>query len=404
MMEWGLPKDEFVENGNVTPQMYIRVARRMIGRYVLTEEDVRRTRHKEDGIAIGSYPIDSHQVDEIMTKRGLRSEGWLMGGSEPYEIPYRSITPPNVRNLLVVCGVSATHIAYGSLRMEPVFMMLGQAGGLAAHLAQEGNGIVQDVEVDELRRLLRADGAILDAPFRPAVAIRVDVEDPAVGQPVSLSVDEIDVRSPIREVWWSIDGSGEVHGREKSFVHRFDLPKEYTVRLVARDGDGRLTNFAEKTVRVGEGEQTDRMLELYGRFLDRMEFDDMEYEGRWFRRLGRAEYDYRQYYQDGDEDKGEKSIRFEPRLEKPGRYLVSASYRSAGNRAREVPFLLGDASGERTVFVDQRGKASPFVFQPVGTVVYRPGSPVSVEISNGGTDGQVIADAIRMTWLGGKDE
>jgi hypothetical protein len=135
---WGLPKDEFVESGNITPQLYVREARRMLGRHLLTQNDLERDRWKPDTICMGSYNIDSHDVSFVQTPGGLTKEGFLISGVDAYEIPYRSITPIAPDNLLVTCAVSATHIAYGSLRMEPVFMMIGQAAGLAAHLALHG--------------------------------------------------------------------------------------------------------------------------------------------------------------------------------------------------------------------------------------------------------------------------
>jgi hypothetical protein len=116
--KWGLPKDEFVESGHVSSQPYVRVGRRMMGRYFLTQNDVMDDRFKEDAICLGSYNIDSHEIQRMLTDKGWIKEGFIIEKIDPYEIPYRSITPFAPRNLLVSCAVSASHIAYRTSRME----------------------------------------------------------------------------------------------------------------------------------------------------------------------------------------------------------------------------------------------------------------------------------------------
>lgn len=140
---WGYPKDEFTRTGNWTPQMYVREARRMVGRYVVTQEDCDgRMGELEDAIAYAAYTMDSHNCQRIVIekkgKKMVKNEGNVeVKGGAPYPIPYRSITPKEEEctNLLVPVCLSASHIAYGSIRMEPVFMVLGQAAGIAASLA-----------------------------------------------------------------------------------------------------------------------------------------------------------------------------------------------------------------------------------------------------------------------------
>src|SRR5690606_6635728 len=116
---WGLPKDEDVESGHVTPQIYVRVARRMLGRYHLTQHDLLYGRFKPDTICMGSYNMDCHAIQSIWTDEGLKEEGHFNDSSDAYEIPYRSLLPYGIDNLAVVAAVSATHVAYSSLRMEP---------------------------------------------------------------------------------------------------------------------------------------------------------------------------------------------------------------------------------------------------------------------------------------------
>ena len=164
---WGLAADEYLDSDNWTPQLYIRESRRMIGEYVTTEHDCRRMRVAEDSIGLGSYNMDSHNVQRYITEEGyVQNEGnleYTPGG--PYAISYRSLTPKRneCKNLLVCCnGVSSSHIAFGSIRMEPVFMILGQSSAAAADLAIGRNGIVQDVPYSELRQQLLSEGQRLD--------------------------------------------------------------------------------------------------------------------------------------------------------------------------------------------------------------------------------------------------
>ena len=171
VQDWGLPRDEFADNGHFPHQIYVREARRMLGRYVLTERDLTRDRFKPDGICAGSYGIDCHVVQEIDHDGKREREGNLGGAVKPYDIPYACLTPHGVENLLVPVCLSASHVAYSSVRMEPVYMMLGHAAGAAAHLAATLDRSVQPVDVARLRDLLRQEGAVLDAGYQPTVAI-----------------------------------------------------------------------------------------------------------------------------------------------------------------------------------------------------------------------------------------
>ena len=160
----GLAKDEFKDNGNWPRQLYVREARRMIGGYVMSEKNCKRREIVEDSVGMGAYNMDSHNVQRYITKEGfVRNEGDIQIGTRPYPISYRSITPKaeECTNLLVPVCLSATHIAYGSIRMEPVFMILGQSAATAAVLALEGDLAVQDVPYAKLKEHLLKDGQIL---------------------------------------------------------------------------------------------------------------------------------------------------------------------------------------------------------------------------------------------------
>ena len=166
MKSWGLPKDEFKDNGGWPHQIYVREARRMVGSYVMTENELRKKKPTPDSVGMGSYTIDSHNVQRYITPEGyVQNEGDIgvpTGG--PYEIAYGSLVPKRGQadNLLVPVCVSSSHIAFGSIRMEPVFMILGQSAATAAVLAIDAKLAVQDVPYAKLRESLLKDGQVLN--------------------------------------------------------------------------------------------------------------------------------------------------------------------------------------------------------------------------------------------------
>lgn len=165
MAEWGLARDEFTDNGNWPHQIYVREARRMIGEFVMTENELMKRKPTPDSVGMGSYSIDSHNIQRYIRADGfVQNEGDLgVGLKAPYEIAYGSLTPRknDCTNLLVPVCVSASHVAFGSIRMEPVFMILGQSAATAAMMAMDQNIAVQDLNYDELRATLKKDGQIL---------------------------------------------------------------------------------------------------------------------------------------------------------------------------------------------------------------------------------------------------
>lgn len=165
MNRWGLAKDEFTDNGNWPHQIYVREARRMIGQFVMTENELMKRRPTPESIGMGSYGIDSHNVQRYITTEGfVQNEGDIgVGLKAPYEIAYGSLVPKKAEceNLLVPVCVSASHIAYGSIRMEPVFIILGQSAATAAAIAIDDKEVVQDVNYSELREKLLKDGQVL---------------------------------------------------------------------------------------------------------------------------------------------------------------------------------------------------------------------------------------------------
>ncbi|MFM9075468.1 MAG: FAD-dependent oxidoreductase, partial [Bacteroidota bacterium] len=157
MSRWGLPKDEFRNNGNFTPQLYVREARRLKGPYVMTQRNCLGADRVKDGVGLAAYTMDSHNCQRVVVNGMVKNEGDVqVGGFPPYPVSYRSITPlaSECENLLVPVCLSASHIAYGSIRMEPVFMVLGQSAATAAVMALDQKISVQDVDVQSLRRSL----------------------------------------------------------------------------------------------------------------------------------------------------------------------------------------------------------------------------------------------------------
>jgi hypothetical protein len=165
MATWGLAKDEFTDNGNWPHQIYVREARRMIGEYVTTENDVLLKREVPKPVGMGSYAMDSHNVQRYITPEGyVQNEGDIgVAPPTPYSISYGSIVPKKEEctNLLVPVCVSSSHIAFGSIRMEPVFMILGQSAATAACMSIDKNIPVQDISYDELQKELLNKNQIL---------------------------------------------------------------------------------------------------------------------------------------------------------------------------------------------------------------------------------------------------
>ena len=162
---WGLPKDEFKDNGHWPHQIYVREARRMVGAFVMTENELTKKKPTPDSVGMGSYTIDSHNVRRYVTPEGnVQNEGDIGVPISPYSIAYGALVPKRgeIANLFAPVACSATHIAYGSIRMEPVFMILGQSAATAAVLAIDGNLAVQDVPYAALRARLVADGQVLE--------------------------------------------------------------------------------------------------------------------------------------------------------------------------------------------------------------------------------------------------
>jgi hypothetical protein len=175
MNRWGLCPHEFTDSGNWPPQLYIREDRRMVGEYVMIQQDLQTNLTKPDVIGMGSYNSDSHNVQRIVDSSGfVRNEGDMQVAVKPYQIPYRILLPKRAQatNLLVPVAFSASHVAYSSVRMEPQYMILGQASGIAAKMAIDAKSSVQEINTNALTATLRSQGAVLEyVPSPQATAL-----------------------------------------------------------------------------------------------------------------------------------------------------------------------------------------------------------------------------------------
>lgn len=164
---WGLPADEFTDNGHWPYQLYVREARRMISGYVMTQKNCDGSMVAEDSIGLAAYSMDSHHTQRHVKDGMVKNEGDVqMKVANPYPISYRSIIPGRGQcsNLLVPWSLSSTHMAFGSIRMEPVFMALSQSAAVAAGLAIDHGCAVQDLDYATLRPALLELGQALGVP------------------------------------------------------------------------------------------------------------------------------------------------------------------------------------------------------------------------------------------------
>lgn len=306
--QWGMCKDEFVEGEGWQEQLYIREARRMVSDYVMTQHNCQGREVAEDSVGLAAYTMDSHHTQRYITPEGyVQNEGDVqVGGFPPYPISYRSIVPKRdeCTNLFVPVCLSASHMAFGSIRMEPVFMVLGQSAATAAVLAIEENVAAQDVDYTKLRARLVEDKQRLDV------------------------------------------------------VHKHDVSK--LPGVVVDDGQA-------------------------------------ERQGPWMASRSVGEYVGNGYLHDSDQNKGECVIRFRAVAKKAGKYEVRVSYSANANRSASVPVVVETPSKTLEVKIDQR-KTPPqeSLWFPVATTELEAGQAVTVTISNAGTKGHVIADAVQL--------
>jgi hypothetical protein len=278
MAELGLCRDEFPETGHWSPQLYVREGRRMDGRMILTQHDVLKDAQKEDPIAISSFPIDSHDCRRLALPDGVINEGTIFPVRMPgrrhgyaYHIPYRAITPAasECSNLLVPVALSATHVAYSSVRVEPTWMAIGQGAGVAAALAAKAGVTVQALDYPTLRTRLLAQNVVLELPVLPPLTAKSD----RPSGPVSLDPKSLpglildDAQAELSGDWERSTnfkphvGGGYLHDEQRAdgkarAVFRFKGPAdgEYELRMAYSAHETRTTRLPV-TIMGGDTEQ-----------------------------------------------------------------------------------------------------------------------------------------------------
>ncbi|MEO2029072.1 MAG: FAD-dependent oxidoreductase [Fuerstiella sp.] len=257
---WGLDPQEFQESGFWPHQLYVREGRRMVSDYVVTQADCESRRVVEDSVGLASYPMDSHFCQRVVVEENgvqtVRNEGGFGHGfPKPYPVSYRSIVPRKneCENLLVPVCLSSSHVAYGSIRMEPVFMILGQSAGTAAAMAIDKDIAVQDVDYATLKAELERDGQRLgwdDKSVRkPAKTLPGLVTDDADAQTTGSWTSG--ALSPVCGRTYLHDGN---NGKgKKTATFKINVPKSgtYEVRLLYVASGNRSTK-TPVTVSVGE--------------------------------------------------------------------------------------------------------------------------------------------------------
>ncbi|MEW4489800.1 FAD-dependent oxidoreductase [Thalassoglobus sp. JC818] len=265
MSNWGLAGDEFTDNGNWPHQIYVREARRLIGDYVITEHNCLGTKETTDPVGMGSYTLDSHNVQRYVTEEGfVQNEGDLGVRTPPYQISYRALVPKKNQctNLLVPVCLSCSHIAFGSIRMEPVFMILGQSAATAGMLAIQDDLAVQDVSYQTLSRQLLDDGQVLEYDSPQTTNIKrfnkkdfpgtiVDIEEAGIpnGWVISMSTSGFLGNSYLH------DGNDKDRDREITFQVPITESGKYTVAVSYTAHPNRATNVPV-TITTSDGQKT----------------------------------------------------------------------------------------------------------------------------------------------------
>ncbi|MGV3719677.1 MAG: FAD-dependent oxidoreductase, partial [Actinomycetota bacterium] len=286
LAEWGLCRDEFVDTAGWSRQLYVREARRMVSDYVVTERDCRGTRKSSDSVGLGSYGMDSHNCQRVVINGAVKNEGDVQeGGFAPYPVSYRSIVPRRgeCENLLVPVCISCSHIAYGSVRMEPVFMLLAQSAVAAAEIAMDGDGVVQNVEYSKLQARLKELGQVIEwtGPVPSARAVEAIapaslpgiVLDDAEGKKTGEWHPSTIASARKVGVGYLHDGNTNQGGVSIAFTPDLPTDGEYEIFLIAPPNPNRAAN-APVTIAI-DGKEVTVMV------------DQRSDDGNGFRSLGR---------------------------------------------------------------------------------------------------------------------
>ncbi len=390
---YGLASDEFKDHDHWPHQLYVRECRRMVGQYVFREQDARAERYKADGIGVGSYTIDSHGVRLVASPtpgRGVSYDGGLGVRIKPYEIPYGVLVPLDLGNLLVPVCCSATHVGYATLRMEPVYMILGHAAGAALDQALRAGVPVQQVDVPTLRQTLLEQQAIVDAPWLPQATIDCSAGEAfAPGTTATLTAVPVGGRTKLVDYWWDFDGDAVVDATGPTVDTTFAQAGSPTVWMVARDENNRLSNYARLTLTVGEAGP----VEVFVHDEDRSQFSTHR---TWDTSSQIGGFVGDLYHHDNGDQRDQRAWRFKTPVAREGRYRVLLGVVPAGNRATNCPVTIIHADGETKVTADMRADRGVFPWLELGTYRFAPEPAASVLIQTAGADGYVVVDSLRL--------
>lgn len=257
--QYGLAKDEFTDNGNWPYALYVREARRMIGQYVMRQEDCTKKVTQPDSIGMGAFILDSHAVQRLVDKEGsVIDEGNFDIPVRPYQIPYRCVTPKReeCENLLVPVALSASHVTYGSIRMEPQFMILGHSAGVAASMALKQNIVVQDVDIAALQAKLREQKQVLEGTAGAAPLLS-KLEGIAIDDEAGVYTGEWVASSYGDPIEGAAHHDGNTDKGQKTVRFEVKLPTTgtYEVRLAYGSAPNRASNVPV-TVESADGTKT----------------------------------------------------------------------------------------------------------------------------------------------------
>lgn len=389
--KWGLAKDEFTDNGNFPRHIYIREGRRLNGAYVIRQQDLQNDRTKEDAIALGSYSMDSHAT--TITRKSDGTLAYTGGGMwEPvkaYEISYHALTPKakECKNLLVPVCLSSTHMAWTSLRMEPVFMMTGEAAGIAASMAVNGNTSVQNINTAALRLQLKKHGALVN--LLPELVADFDWQPkaPRVGETVTFTVKTKPNNSTPVRCYWDFNGDGKPDAYELKTQWTLKMDKSQLVSLVVEDATGKKSLPFAHTIATGGGKAGDIQIDS----------EDSLYTELKLTKKAMAQTPFwgTFYHTDGNSMKGSSYAKYLPPIQQAGRYDVYVSTVPGNGRSSNTPVEITHAKGTAKIFIDQRHGDQLFGLIFLGTFEFRPGGESSLTIRNDDPGKYILYDIAR---------
>jgi unsaturated chondroitin disaccharide hydrolase len=389
--EWGLAKDEFTDNGNFPRHIYIREGRRLNGAYVMRQQDLQVDRKKDDAIALGSYSMDSHAT--MVTKKPDGTMAYTGGGLwEPvkaYEIPYRALLPKASQstNLLVPVCLSSSHLAWTSLRMEPVFMMTGEAAGVAAAMASSNKIAAQNIQASTLRQKLQKAGAIVNLLPETVADFDWSPKQPRVGETVTFTFKQTAGNQKAVKYYWDFDGDGVVDAGNVVEKKVMKMDKAHLVSLVVEDSSGKKSQPIAKTIPVGSGLAGDIQIDSE---------DDKNVTVKLVKKsIAQTPFWGTYFHTDGNLMKGSSYASYDAPIKKTGKYAVYVSSIPGNGRSANTLVEVKHAKGTEKIYIDQRKAGPLFGLIRLGVFEFEAGGVANVTIFNNDPDKYILYDVAR---------